>query len=213
MINSTERNDILVFNCYLCHVSFLLTCYVRSTKIGEISDISKCFENFVSQTLGVLTRIYAAELRENITIGDFHPDMKLVNDLILQLGLDSFINSLPHGLKTQIGEHGASLSGGERQRLAIARALYKKPDILIFDEATSSLDSISERYVKQVLTKLKDEGKTIIIIAHRLSTIKASEQIIVLESGKVVEQGSHEQLLSNKGAYHKLWKEQFEYSN
>lgn len=124
-----------------------------------------------------------------------------------------FINSLPYGLKTQIGEHGASLSGGERQRLVIAKALYKKPDILIFDEATSSLDSISERYVKQVLTKLKDEGKTIIIIAHRLSTIKASEQIIVLESGKVVEQGSHEQLLSNKGAYHKLWKEQFEYSN
>lgn len=124
-----------------------------------------------------------------------------------------FINSLPHGLKTQIGEHGASLSGGERQRLAIAKALYKKPDILIFDEATSSLDSISERYVKQVLTKLKDEGETIIIIARRLSTIKASEQIIVLESGKVVEQGSHEQLLSNKGAYHKLWKEQFEYSN
>ena len=63
MINSTERSDILVFNCYLCHVSFLLTCYVCSTKIGEISDISKCFENFVSQTLGVLTRIYAAELR------------------------------------------------------------------------------------------------------------------------------------------------------
>ena len=84
---------------------------------------------------------------------------------------------------------------------------------MIFDEATSSLDSISERYVKQVLTKLKDEGETIIIIARRLSTIKASEQIIVLESGKVVEQGSHKQLLSNKGAYDKLWKEQFEYSN
>ena len=63
MINSTERSDILVFNCYLCHISFLLTCYVYSTKIGEISDISKCFENFVSQALGVLTRIYAAELR------------------------------------------------------------------------------------------------------------------------------------------------------
>ena len=66
VINSTERSDILVFNCYLCHVSFLLTCYVCSTKIGEISDISKCFENFVSQTLGVLTRIYAAELRYNM---------------------------------------------------------------------------------------------------------------------------------------------------
>ena len=69
MINSTERSDILVFNCYLCHVRFLLTCYVCSTKIGEISDISKCFENFVSQTLGVLTRIYAAELRVDNNIG------------------------------------------------------------------------------------------------------------------------------------------------
>ena len=97
-----------------------------------------------------------------------------------------FINSLPHGLKTQIGEHGASLSGGERQRLAIARALYKKPDILIFDEATSSLDSISERYVKQVLTKLKDEGKTIIIIAHRLQTIKDCDLVYRVENGKIV---------------------------
>ena len=70
MINSTERSDILVFNCYLCHVRFLLTCYVCSTKIGEISDISKCFENFVSQTLGVLTRIYAAELRNSLKLLD-----------------------------------------------------------------------------------------------------------------------------------------------
>jgi hypothetical protein len=186
-----------------------------SIRIGNY-DIAQISNKSLRQCIGTVPQqieLFQGTILENITIGDFHPDMKLVNDLILQLGLDSFINSLPHGLKTQIGEHGASLSGGERQRLAIARALYKKPDILIFDEATSSLDSISERYVKQVLTKLKDEGKTIIIIAHRLSTIKASEQIIVLESGKVVEQGSHEQLLSNKGAYHKLWKEQFEYSN
>lgn len=186
-----------------------------SIRIGNY-DLAQISNKSLRQCIGTVPQqieLFQGTILENITIGDFHPDMKLVNDLILQLGLDSFINSLPHGLKTQIGEHGASLSGGERQRLAIARALYKKPDILIFDEATSSLDSISERFVKQVLTKLKDEGKTIIIIAHRLSTIKASEQIIVLESGKVVEQGSHEQLLSNKGAYHKLWKEQFEYSN
>ena len=82
MINSTERSDILVFNCYLCHVRYLLTCYVYSTKIGEISDISKCFENFVSQALGVLTRIYAAELREYLNMNNFFnmpdADMKLM---------------------------------------------------------------------------------------------------------------------------------------
>ena len=86
MINSTERSDILVFNCYLCHVSFLLTCYVCSTKIGEISDISKCFENFVSQALGVLTRIYAAELRFMKIIGS---SVKCVNDFRIALTEES----------------------------------------------------------------------------------------------------------------------------
>ena len=81
-VNSTERSDILVFNCYLCHVSFLLTCYVCSTKIGEISDISKCFENFISQTLGVLTRIYATELRYLQSNREHHPVVHLKYNLI-----------------------------------------------------------------------------------------------------------------------------------
>jgi ATP-binding cassette subfamily B protein len=98
--------------------------------------------------------------------------MKRIVDLVEQLGLKDFIDGLPKDYRTYIGEHGASLSGGERQRLAIARALYKEPDILIFDEATSSLDSISERYVKQTLDALARKGKTIIVIAHRLSTVK-----------------------------------------
>lgn len=108
-----------------------------------------------------------------------------------------------------IGEHGASLSGGERQRLAIARALYKEPDILIFDEATSSLDSISEKYVKQTLDALAGKGKTILIIAHRLSTVKRADRIVVIDKGQVVETGTHKELCSMAdGIYKRLWREQ-----
>lgn len=126
-----------------------------------------------------------------------------------QLGIKDFIEKLPNAYLTQIGEHGVSLSGGEKQRIAIARALYKNPEILIFDEATSSLDSISEKYVKRTLSALAKEGKTIIIIAHRLSTVKHADTIIVLENGKMMESGTHDQLIHTEGIYCKLWNEQF----
>lgn len=117
---------------------------------------------------------------------------------------------MPNGYNTIIGEHGTSLSGGERQRIAIARMMYKDPMILIFDEATSSLDSISERYVKKALDSLSKQGKTIIVIAHRLSTVKTADNIVVLDQGKVAESGNHQSLLSKNGIYHRLWKEQFD---
>jgi ATP-binding cassette subfamily B protein len=98
-----------------------------------------------------------------------------------------------------------SLSGGERQRIAIARALYKNPEILILDEATSSLDSGSEQFVKATLKSVAQGGKTVIIIAHRLSTVKDADQIVVLQKGVVVEQGSHVELYSQKGEYYRLW--------
>lgn len=153
--------------------------------------------------------LFAGSIAENIAIGDLHPDVKRIADLVEQLGLKDFIEKLPKGYMTHIGEHGTSLSGGERQRLAIARALYKDPEILIFDEATSSLDSISERYVKQTLNDLAKAGKTIIVIAHRLSTIKNSDQIVVLKEGNVVETGTHSELYEANGEYSKLWNEQF----
>lgn len=154
--------------------------------------------------------LFAGTVVENIALGYFHPDMKKIDKIVEQLGLKEFIERLPDGYQTIIGEHGASLSGGERQRIAIARALYKNPSILIFDEATSSLDSTSERYVKKTLDMLAKQGKTIIIIAHRLSTIKNADHIFVLDKGKVAESGTHKSLLSQGGIYSRLWHEQFD---
>lgn len=180
-------------------------------RIGDY-DIAQISNESLRKRVGTVPQqieLFAGSITENIAIGDLHPDMKRITNLVEQLGLKEFIDQLPKGYMTYIGEHGASLSGGERQRLAIARALYKEPDILIFDEATSSLDSISERYVKQTLKTLAKAGKTIIIIAHRLSTIKNADSIVVLKEGSVTESGTHEELSKSDGIYSKLWNEQF----
>ena len=154
--------------------------------------------------------LFSGTIIENIAYGDFEPDMKKITELSEQLGISAFIEKLPNSYLTRIGEQGISLSGGEKQRIAIARALYREPEVLILDEATSSLDSISEKYVKQTLSVLAKQGKTVIIIAHRLSTVKNADKIIVLEEGKVVETGNHNQLMQQTGAYYRLWNEQFE---
>jgi len=119
-----------------------------------------------------------------------------------------FIESLPRQLDTNIGEKGAKLSGGQRQRIAIARALLANPPILILDEATSSLDTESEKLVQEALeTLMKD--RTVLVIAHRLSTIVNADNIIVLENGKVIENGSHTELIGQNGLYKKLHDIQF----
>lgn len=182
-----------------------------TVKIGNFS-IAQISNESLRRIVGSVPQqieLFAGTIAENIALGDFDPDMKRIIELSEQLGIREFIEKLPNSYMTQIGEHGASLSGGERQRIAIARALYKNPEILIFDEATSSLDSISERYVKETLEKMAREGKTIIVIAHRLSTVRNADTIVVLEEGRLAESGSHETLLKEKGVYYKLWKEQF----
>ena len=180
-------------------------------RIGEF-DIAQVTNTSLRKIVGTVPQqieLFAGSIAENIAIGDLHPDMKRIIDLSEQLGLKEFIEKLPQNYMTYIGEHGTSLSGGERQRIAIARALYKEPEILIFDEATSSLDSVSEKYVKQTLNNLADKGKTIVVIAHRLSTVRDADAIVVLDNGQVVQQGVHEQLIHEEGVYSKLWNEQY----
>jgi ATP-binding cassette subfamily B protein len=118
-----------------------------------------------------------------------------------------FITSLPHGYDTLVGERGIKLSGGQRQRIAIARAMLKDAPVLVLDEATSALDSQSEQFIQRSLWDLM-EGRTAIVIAHRLSTIQRMDRIIVLDHGRIAEQGSHAQLLAAGGIYAKLWSHQ-----
>jgi subfamily B ATP-binding cassette protein MsbA len=118
-----------------------------------------------------------------------------------------FIERMPEGLDTLIGEKGVRLSGGQRQRLAIARALLKDAPILIMDEATSALDNESERYIQQALETLT-HNRTTLIIAHRLSTIENADRILVIEGGRIVEQGAHAQLMQRQGVYRRLYETQ-----
>ena len=181
-------------------------------RIGDY-DIAQIDNKSLRRRVGTVPQqieLFAGTIVENIAAGDFRPDMRRIADLVEQLGLKDFIDRLPNGYMTYIGEHGASLSGGERQRIAIARALYKEPEILIFDEATSSLDSTSEKYVKQTLDALARRGKTIIVIAHRLSTVKDADTIVVIDQGKVVETGTHKELSNSGGVYSRLWNELFD---
>lgn len=120
-----------------------------------------------------------------------------------------FVDAMPEGLETRIGDRGVRLSGGERQRLGLARVLLQDPDILILDEPTSALDSESERYIQEALDRVRDT-KTIIVIAHRLSTVMKADQILLLDSGRIAERGTHEELLAMNGAYRKLFDSQLQ---
>jgi len=152
--------------------------------------------------------LFAGNVVENIAVGEFNPDMERILEVCKQLGILKFIESLPNGFNTYLGENGASISGGQKQRLAIARALYRNPEVLILDEATSSLDSESESYVQTTIDKLKQQGKTIVVIAHRLSTVMNADKIVVLEEGKLIEEGTHYQLFEKQGKYYKMWQKQ-----
>lgn len=151
--------------------------------------------------------LFNGTIRENLTFGRNDISLEQIIEACKLSKADEFINKLPMRYETELEENGANLSGGQKQRLAIARALLQKPDVLIMDEATSNLDSITERAIERTIGDLSKDVTTI-IIAHRLSTITRCDKIYVLADGKVVESGSHDNLLAEKGQYYSLWKEQ-----
>lgn len=152
--------------------------------------------------------LFSGNIVDNIAVGEFNPDIARVMDLCDRLGMTKFVEQLPHGFNTYLGENGATLSGGQQQRIAIARTLYRNPEILILDEATSSLDSISEAFVQNTIRLLREESKTVIVIAHRLSTISMAQRIIMLENGRVVQDGTLAELSLSEGPFRNMWMHQ-----
>ncbi|MCB0663687.1 MAG: peptidase domain-containing ABC transporter [Saprospiraceae bacterium] len=156
--------------------------------------------------------LFSDTIQNNITESDpigTTPDKKRLEQAIELAALEDFIANLPLGLQTKIGASGNGLSAGQKQRILIARAIYKNPGFLLFDEATNALDSQTE---KQIQTNLEHffKNRTVLIVAHRLSTVKNADQIIVLDQGEILEQGNHKELLAKEGAYYRLVKEQLE---
>ncbi len=148
--------------------------------------------------------LFAGTISENITLFNDAYKKGQIEEVAKLVGIYDKIVSLPNGFDTLVGEKGTSLSGGEKQKIAIARALLKKPLLLIFDEATSNLDVFSEKQIVEVIKKIHENGMTIITITHRLSTIRDSDCIIVLEDGKIIEKGKHEDLLKKNGRYKEM---------
>lgn len=176
-------------------------------RIGQL-DIQSTDRRSLHSIIGVIPQqihLFSGNIIENIALGDSVPDLSRIVQLSDQLGIRTFVEQLPSGFETQLGENGAFLSGGQKQRIAIARALYSDPEMLLMDEATASLDSRSRKQINRVITELKEQKKTIIIIAHRLRTITFADRIIVLDHGQVVEEGNHRQLIENRGYYYTMW--------
>ena len=153
------------------------------------------------------TLLWHDSLRNNITYGLEDVSEEDLHAALRQSRLIDFIDQLPEGLDTLIGDRGVKLSGGEKQRVSIARALLKGSEILILDEATSSLDSKTEMLIQEAIDEAV-KGRTAIVIAHRLSTIQNADRIVVLEEGELVEQGKIDDLLTKKGKFFELWEQQ-----
>jgi subfamily B ATP-binding cassette protein HlyB/CyaB len=170
-------------------------------------DLSMIDTSWLRRQIGVVLQesmLFNCSVRENIALSDPALPMERVIEAATLAGAHDFILELPEGYDTIVGERGSSLSGGQRQRIAIARALITNPRILIFDEATSSLDYESERIIQDGMKEIC-KGRTVLIIAHRLSTVRRTDRIITIDHGRLVEDGSHDELINTGGRYASLY--------
>ncbi len=193
-----------------------LLLHLFEVKAGSIAidgqNIADVSEESLREAISLIpqdTTLFHRTLSENIAYGKPDATTEDIQTAAAKAYASEFISAIPKGYNAMVGERGLKLSGGQRQRIAMARAILKDAPILILDEATSALDSASERYIQKSLEDLM-VGKTVIAVAHRLSTLAQMDRILVMENGKIIEDGSHKQLLSKKGAYAKLWAMQSE---
>ncbi|HOE08150.1 MAG TPA: peptidase domain-containing ABC transporter [Treponemataceae bacterium] len=154
--------------------------------------------------------LFSGSVRGNIALHNPDASLEDIIEASKKAGAHQFIEKLPNRYDTELGEHGGGLSGGEQQRLALARALLGNPSFIILDEATSSLDTVSEMEIHKVIKQLKTENIAVILIAHRLTTVMNCDKIFVMKEGKIVEQGTHNELLKNGGLYSEMWSEVYE---
>jgi ATP-binding cassette subfamily B protein len=182
-----------------------------SVRLGDL-NISNINNQLWRSQCGVVMQdgfIFSDTIARNIGLGEEHIDRRKLLYAAKVANIQNFIESLPLGYNTKIGQDGVGLSQGQRQRLLIARAIYKDPAYIFFDEATNSLDAYNERVIMHNLEHAF-RNKTVMIVAHRLSTVRNADHIIVLEKGELVEQGNHQELTDKRGAYYHLVKDQLE---
>ncbi len=174
----------------------------------DIRDLSR---NSLRKNIGIVQQdvfLFNGTIKENIAYGNFDASDEEIAEAAKKANIHEYIQSLPDGYETNVGERGVKLSGGQKQRVSIARAFLKNPPILILDEATSALDNATEMQIQDALSHLS-EGRTTLVVAHRLSTVKNADEIIVVTQDGIAERGSHEQLIQKGGIYKSLYEYQF----